>query len=530
MTSSTYNTTGNGGSDYGVDWIIASDTSRTRTATDSDGSGETSSASNTLTNEYTSATFHSNVASWIPAFKDQFADGINIASIYKSDDDLEYDITKLKYYFKVNSDPNGVINWVVVFTPDKPEDGSPRMHTYSEPTHGNTKVPSNPIVIDPSNDNLGLNPGHKNGTYSVQLIHLTQFNYPTTSGATDLGPTTQREISSGTGSNSIAYITGTPAMPQLQIQIGNGSLSGMTVEWSLDARSDRSARATIDNVHIPQTDETSVVELPIDQAWVLSNYFIAPCDFFGGICTVNYQIKDGDGNYLTDIQKYNFLIRGKNPMDADAKNYIQGVQGEYRFAWAIVQSESRTPSDRVYNQFATANGSTWGDQGQPFYTPLEGDGWGMSQLDNPLGVRASTREVYGWKLNVDKLLIELHEKKNFANYYVNALRAHYQPTGKWEEPPPTITPLGASTAVTSLEASYITLYNRASWLVEISGGNIVYDGPYTETRHGGTRYISALQFHPDNAAGTKWECHANVHNYLWKVIYNEVEENSQTTE
>jgi len=532
------NITENGGGDYGGDWVIDSDTHKTRSGTDSDGSGETSESSAELSNEYTSATFHTNVESWVPAFTGTLTEGNNYASIYDSDKDPdyypewtgEYSITKLQYQFKVNQDPNGVVQWAVVFTPDMPEDGSPKIKTYSEPTHGNTKVPSNPIVIDPNNDNLGLNPGHKNGTYSVQLIHLTQNNYPTTSDATDRGPTAQREITSGTGSNSIAYITGTPAMPELQVQIGNGSLSGMTVEWSLDARSDRNVRGSIDNVHIPQTDETSVVELPINQAWGLPNYYIAPCDFFGGICTVNYQIKDDAGNYLTDMQRLNFIIRGKNPMDANAKTHIQGVQGEYGFAWAIVQHESRTPSDRVYNQFATANGSSWGDQGQPFYSVIEGNGWGMSQLDNPLGIATSTEEVYGWKINVEKMLLELQQKKNWANNYVNALRGFYQPKGKWEEPPATYTPPSASTAVTSLEASYITLYNGASWLVEISGSNITYDGAYTSVSHGGTRYLSAWQFHPNNAAGSKWEFHKNVNDYLKQVIYNEVDHHSQTTE
>ncbi len=84
--------------------------------------------------------------------------------------------------------------------------------------------------------------------------------------------------------------------------------------------------------------------------------------------------------------------------------------------------------------------------------------------------------------------------------------------------------------MTALEAATIQLYNGAAWLVEIQNGVIVFDGPYTDTNHGGTRYISCWKFHPNKPSGQKWEFKRNRNNYVYKVIYDEYEGHSAVVE
>ncbi len=211
-------------------------------------------------------------------------------------------------------------------------------------------------------------------------VELKQTNYPTNCLAddTDPGLTGTQTISSGTsGVPCTAYITGSAAMPTLQVSIANGSLSGMQVQWWMTTTSDRSVRGTADNVQIPNP-EIGYRTLPINEPWEIDNDYGG--QFFGGIATIHYIIQDFNGNALTPEQTYPFLIRGRNPMDANAKTYIQNNEGAYFFAWAIAEHESRAPLNHVwnyvYNQFAIANGSSWGDLGQPFYSVKEEENMG----------------------------------------------------------------------------------------------------------------------------------------------------------
>lgn len=184
---------------------------------------------------------------------------------------------------------------------------------------------------------------------------------------------------------------------------------------------------------------------------------------------------------------------------------------------AYARAERMSMGIKVDNQFnAGGSGAELPNYGAP-------DGWGIAQLDTPLGVSASTDEVYNWKTNAFKFLQELNEKQTFTTAYFNALKSVYQPQSKWEEPPSSYTPAGTSTSMTAQEASVITLYNGASWLVEVANGQIVYNGPYTSTSHGGSRYISCWQFSPDNPSGQKWNFVPNSNNYVYKVIHDEFE-------
>ena len=204
-------------------------------------------------------------------------------------------------------------------------------------------------------------------------------------------------------------------MPDLEVQIAGGSMSGMTVDWSLDAASEQADRGTKDNLHVPQVGDT--IRLPIDQTWRISDYYLAG-SFFGGKCVINYQIKDFHGNNLTPVLKYPFLIRGRNPVDNDALAYLIANKGNYDYLWAIARHESRTPSGYVYNQFACSNGSSWGNLGQPFHSDTEGKGYGICQRDDKTGgATVTASQVYNWQGNVLSTVTELGAKWSVADRF-----------------------------------------------------------------------------------------------------------------
>ena len=91
-------------------------------------------------------------------------------------------------------------------------------------------------------------------------VQLTQKNYPTNilSFGSDPGVTGTQAISSGTGAGSVAYITGSAAMPQLQVQFANGSMSGLNAAWSMNVVSERSERGTLDNYFVPESGGTTI--------------------------------------------------------------------------------------------------------------------------------------------------------------------------------------------------------------------------------------------------------------------------------
>lgn len=334
---------------------------------------------------------------------------------------------------------------------------------------------------------------------------MKQLNYPISANTTDLGPTAEKSI----GEDGIAYITGAPEMPRLEASIGGGSLSGMTVEWRVEVKTERSERGTKDDFTIPETD---VIEKPIGEAWEIHEDYAAPREFFGGKVTVFYRIKKSGGGYLTDEQQITFKIRGKNPKDADAQNHIQSTQGSHRFAWAMAQHESRQ-GQRVYNHF-NSGGST---KELPNLGPP--DGWGIAQLDRPLGVSANTKEVYSWHANVEKFYAELNEKQAAQQRYFDAIQRTYP--SQYQAPPANFVHPGTSTSMTALEAGIITLYNGVEGcptasLIGASGKRVVFKNPW--------------KFTPSAPSGQRWSYHPNKYNYLKKVIYDEFEGNLSTQE
>jgi hypothetical protein len=65
--------------------------------------------------------------------------------------------------------------------------------------------------------------------------------------------------------------------------IGGSSLSGMTVEWRLEVKTERTERATKDDFKIPAT---GTIPVSIDQPWKIYEGCTASHDFFGGKITL----------------------------------------------------------------------------------------------------------------------------------------------------------------------------------------------------------------------------------------------------
>lgn len=324
----------------------------------------------------------------------------------------------------------------------------------------------------------GTAPGRNtNDALLLVPVQLKQTNYPTTAGEVDPGVSGTETISSGTTSNSVAYITGSAAMPMLQVEIANGSLSGMQVQWWMTVTSERPERGTQDNLQIPAL-EPGYVTIPINQPWEIDDYYPEP---FGGICTIHYIIQDSSGNNLTPEQTFPFLIRGKNPTPTEAHNYIQAEPGgttTYYYAWGVAKHESAQDTyNAIYCQF-NAGGPTLA---LPNYGYA--NGWGIFQRDDTGGgIPVTTDQVYSWKVNSDvSVQQELPQKWNGANNYLNGLSTQY-PTQYGQDPPPTYT-TGNGTVFAAIDTLTMEAYNGA-----------------------GT-YSHLLTFYPSNAHGHRWAWH-----------------------
>jgi hypothetical protein len=348
-------------------------------------------------------------------------------------------------------------------------------------------------------------------------VVISQNNYPTPSTAdstTDSGQTfATTKIINGSDANGIAYITGAPySMPLLTAKINGLDTSGMTVDWRLTVTSERPERGTKDNYSIPPTGGSSnVINVPINQAWDITEYCVPPADSFGGNVTLYYRIKKSDGTYLMSAeQNMSFKIRGKNPLDTTAKSYIQSLEGIYWYAWAIAQHESRqtiSGADRVYNQF-----NAGGSQAElPNYSADGYDGWGIFQRDDTGGgIYVTTEQVYDWIENTSVALTELNSKQSTQQRFFSAVAAAYTNDAEAQTPPasyPAYT--GSSTTMTALDMGTITLYNGAAGCPTSTIGGTTYQNPWT--------------FNENGQSGHKWQYTPNANNYLYKVIHDEYE-------
>jgi hypothetical protein len=246
----------------------------------------------------------------------------------------------------------------------------------------------------------------------------------------------------------------TPRMPQLQISLP-GAPSGLKVKWRMENRYPR--RDGRDDIDFPNSDQNPYKVLPANQPWNIYSEFSDPDLFFGGDCTIFMTILDGNENPISSEQKLKFRIRGKNPEDADCKAHIEANQGAVWYAWAIAKHES-ADSNGFYNQFATglANGGAGahGAKGEPFYSPDEGDGWGLFQRDSASGHPVTSNETWSWDGNMKGFLQdEYPEHLDIANNYVNSVKNSNPST--FEEPQFTI----KGRAISGRDVLALTWYN-----------------------------------------------------------------------
>ncbi len=308
----------------------------------------------------------------------------------------------------------------------------------------------------------------KNASVVFVPVLLKQKNYPTTSGSTDLGPTQEKIITKGDNDSSIAYITGEPVMPQLEASLGDGLVSGMSIDWRLEIKTERSERSTQDDTNYPASGYTN---LPSNQPWEIGAAFGE--DFVGGKCTLFYKINGGVE------QTYTFKIRGKNPQPQNAYSYINSEPGgtsQFYYAWGIAKHES-AQDPYTYCQF-NASGST---KELPNYSASGHDnGWGIFQRDDTgEGIYVSTGQVYSWKINSDVAVQqELVQKLTGVQGYLQNLQ-NANPTQYAEDPPPTYT-TGNGTVLSAKDTLTIETYNGAGL------------------------YTALLKFSPSNPSGHRW--------------------------
>jgi alpha-tubulin suppressor-like RCC1 family protein len=299
-----------------------------------------------------------------------------------------------------------------------------------------------------------------------------------------LAPVEIRDTSNNQVVTDVALIKGhsangdsAPEMPKLEARIV-GAPPDWQVEWSLENRYPR--RNGKDDLALPPAGGGSGVTLAADQPWKIweaINNSAGP-KFFGGDVAVKYTIRPTSGK--NTVGDASFKIRGENPADDRCQQQIIDSQGATWYAWAIAKHESRD-SAGVYNQFANglADGTAGahGARGEPFYSPAEGNGWGLFQRDEASGVSVTTEETWSWHANMEGFLFkEYPGQLRIANTYVDSVKRNNPAT--FEEP-------------------QFTIKGRS-----ISGRDVLaltwYNGPQGRTN------ASMLRFDASRPAGSRW--------------------------
>ena len=248
------------------------------------------------------------------------------------------------------------------------------------------------ITLSATNVADGLLPS----TLIVGLFPLLveQLNFPVScgvAGTTDAGTAYYRRT---IATNGVAYITGQPAAPHLTAQI-KGLPGWMRTAWSGTLSSERTERFAYDSRTLAPETTSGLGAYDIMAA--MTNEIV------GGRCELQISVAG-----LPQVA-YPFFIRGKNPLDATAREYIDAiVDAEFQpYAWMIAKHESKFRS-RFYNQFNSS--------GRMAGLPNKTDGasrwgWGMCQIDRGSN-NWHTAEVYDWHENVAAMNATLRQKRN----------------------------------------------------------------------------------------------------------------------
>ena len=217
------------------------------------------------------------------------------------------------------------------------------------------------------------------------------------------------------------------------------------VAWPTTLSSERAERFALDDRTYP------VAALGASAAYDIGS---AMGEIVGGLYTLNSRVWHLD---FAATNAATFRIRGKNPLDADAKTYIDShVDAEFAgYAWMIAKHESKA-GDRVYNQFNPANPL----KELPNKTNGQDSwGWGIGQIDRG-ETGCVTAVVYDWHRNVSEINAVLRTKRSTYNRIVGYFRSLYtnDTTTVWCEPANVSTNVNGI-AVSGEMWSVITLYN-----------------------------------------------------------------------
>lgn len=360
-------------------------------------------------------------------------------------------------------------------------------------------------------------------------LELRQMNMPNIGvdpeNATDLGgPRRERLI----GIGGISYLTGEPAMAELRARFRDMPAE-VSVEWRLEVRSERAnLRGTLDDRDFPAPDQAGQpqwVTLQGDQEWDITAAMGG--EFVGGNLTLHYRLNGGNAG------SFAFVVRGKNPLDADARAHIDASVGTSFTAYAFGMPRHESRFDvRAYNQFNT--GIT---NGTPFYGAP--DGWGICQIDRRSN-RAipntdptqyypvthpgltpnqitTTEEVWNWHTNVVAMNAKLLDKQADHNRFIGYFHQDYGQQQNWSEPPAAHT-IGNTTL--SAEAwGVIVLYNGAL------GVNASFTPSTSQSHPNGFR--SPWSFNPTTGV---WSFDDNIRNYATTRVRPELEDTVPTQE
>ncbi len=294
---------------------------------------------------------------------------------------------------------------------------------------------------------------------------------------------------------------GKPSMPNLNIH-ASALAHNKDAVLEFDSSSESDLRKHKDNISFKHTDEENTVSE--DFIWNINNQLGGK--IFGGKVSIKAYLKG------KEIHSANLLIRGKNPTAAQVRKYIKDNCGTHWYAWAIAQHESRQHFN-VFNQFNTE-----------IYVKISGtpnhgapDGWGIMQVDSKRGSEITTDEVYNWQTNVLSGIKVMDGAKREAQAYFNAVKRTFP--DKWEEPPASFTPHNCKTKLSALDAAVIQMYNGAAVVRRLK----TTFGTYTY-------YRSAWQFDENAPKGSRWSFKVNNHDYVYKVIHNELEGNLKSND
>lgn len=351
-------------------------------------------------------------------------------------------------------------------------------------------------------------------------LELKQMNMPnlsvTPENSTDLGGERGEKM---IGIDGIAYITGEPALAQLRAKFRDMP-AAVSVEWRLEIRSERTQRGMLDDRNYP---EEGYVTLAGNVEWDIAAAMGG--EFVGGICTLRYRLDGANAGSMT------FLLRGKNPLDADARAHIDASVGTAftAYAWGMPRHESRF-GPRAYNQFNA--GVT---NGTPFFGAP--DGWGVCQIDrisnreipntdptqyypvDHAGLTpnqlTSTEEVWNWHVNVTSMNAKLLDKQAVYNRFIGYFRDSYGEQENWTEPPAAHT-IG-NTTLPAEAWGVMVLYNGADGGVAQS----------TTPTHPSPPFRSPWRFNPTTGV---WTFDDNSQDYAAGRVRPELEDTVATQE